>query len=141
MVHGYQKSTTITNNSISVRVVGSIDSSKYSNVGFKIRVLSTKNTATPQDLGTYETASVYTSLQAQNASGIGTVTVSAIRDSESAFYAVTIQNLSTNLGTIGLEVVPYATATDGTEILGTAGIYTIDCSSAANAGDSNVNQG
>ena len=146
MVHGYQKSTsTYTNNEktcISVRVVGSIDSKNYSEVGFKIRVLSTKNTATPQDLGTYETTAVYTSLQAQNATGIGTVTVSAIRDSESAFYAVTIQNLSTTLGEIVLEVIPYAIALDGeTEIEGTAGIYTIDCASAANVGDSNVSQG
>ncbi len=145
MVHGYQKSTSTYDNGgktcISVRVIGSIDSSHYTEVGFKLRVLSTANTATVQDLGIYKTSTVYTALLAQDASGIGTVSISSIRDNGSAFYAATVNNLSSTLGTIVLEVTPYAIALDGsTEIIGDVGVYTIDCTTAANAGDSGVTQ-
>ncbi len=141
MIHGYQKSTaTYTNKDkecISIRLVGSIDSDAYKKVGFKITVTTDNNT---YDFD-YSDTTVYSALTATTDGSIGTVAISSIRDSASAFYAVTIKNLSTSLGTIDVKVTPYAIAMDGSPVEGTAATFLVDCSAAASSGNVAVNEG
>ncbi len=114
-----------TGDNFNLRVISTIDSTKYEKAGFDIQAAYGSTTVS----ATKEISSVYSSILANTTAGIATYTAGDLGGKYLA--ALTINGVPTNVGKVEITVSAWTIAKDGTKIVNSVVCFTYDGTNSA----------
>lgn len=117
----------VTDNKFSTRLVATVDSLNYAEVGFEVKVTNYKGSNSGDIPQVYTATEVYKAIMGRNDDGVGgTVVYNASDLGGEYIYALAIQNIPTDAAVTFEVTTYYKTAIDGDRIPGESYTITVD---------------